>query len=229
MSAYDKSLAAGRAALKIAATRLSSLCRPQPSAELLEGLDERFVPDSGLAEWIYASFINEDARLWNEEHAHLQQARIACLWTNVENRRRMRKIAGTAEISQAQGGAWAKGKHDQQIIEWFGYKPDFLLTFYAPYCADDVIDDATWCALVEHELYHCAQAIDKYGAPKFDQDDQPVWAIRGHDVEEFVGVVARYGVGPASSGVGALVEAARSTPLIAEAAIADVCGTCRKF
>ena len=60
--------------------------------------------------------------------------------------------------------------------------------------------------------------------PKFTQDGRPSFAIRGHDVEEFVGVVARYGA--TAAGVSEMVEAASRGPTIALADIAGVCGTC---
>jgi len=47
---------------------------------------------------------------------------------------------------------------------------------------------------LEHELYHIVQSVDEFGAPKFNRDTgMPTLTLRGHDVEEFVGVVRRYG------------------------------------
>jgi hypothetical protein len=60
--------------------------------------------------------------------------------------------------------------------------------------------------------------------PKFNKAGKPVFAMRGHDVSEFVGVVRRYG--PTASHIDALVEAATSKPLIAQARIARACGAC---
>jgi hypothetical protein len=66
------------------------------------------------------------------------------------------------------GNAWKRGRAEQQLRDWFEADIDFLLTFYAPECAR--LDDRSFCALVEHELYHCAQERDQYGAPKFDRE-----------------------------------------------------------
>jgi len=99
---------------------------------------------------------------------------------------------------------------------------DFLLTFDAVYCAQ--ASDVEWCALVEHELYHCAQETDGFGQPKFTKDGLPKFAMKGHDVEEFVGVVRRYGA--VSPEVQALVEAAKKAPEIAAVHVAQMCGTC---
>ncbi|NRP70767.1 hypothetical protein ILFOPFJJ_01649 [Ensifer psoraleae] len=80
--------------------------------------------------------------------------------------------------------------------------------------------------LVEHELYHAAQETDAFGAPKFSKSTgRPIFTIRGHDVEEFVGVVRRYGADAA--GVRAMVDAANQKPEIARVQIAHPCGTCQ--
>ncbi|HVR48145.1 MAG TPA: putative metallopeptidase, partial [Pseudorhodoferax sp.] len=86
--------------------------------------------------------------------------------------------------------------------------------------------DAEWCALVEHELYHVGQEMDEFGAPKFTREGMPRLCIRGHDVEEFVGVVRRYGVGDPDGAIGRLARAAGAMPEIGRANIAGACGTC---
>ena len=79
-----------------------------------------------------------------------------------------------------------------------GDLPDFLITFNTVYAAE--ADDATWCARCEHELYHCGQAMDRWGSPRFNPfTGLPVFCVRPHDCEEFVGVVKRYG-GQAAAG-----------------------------
>lgn len=201
--------------------------RPMPPANLVsfDSVDDldRFVVAEDLRDWIFETFIAEGADLENPEHAHLAGAEIGVLWTNSANNRRMRSIIGQAELMPPQAfGAWQKARIVQQIEEWFGCLPDFVLTFSAP--AASGMEDASFCALVEHELYHCAQALDQYGMPKFTKAGRPVLAMRGHDVEEFVGVVRRYGT--AAAGVIDMVEAAIARPLIALADISGACGTC---
>jgi Putative phage metallopeptidase len=81
---------------------------------------------------------------------------------------------------------------DDLLTRLLGRIPDFLI----------VLDLAYWNEasplqreiLVHHELLHAAQAKDLFGAPKFDRDGNPVWALRAHDLEEFHDVVRRYGV-----------------------------------
>jgi hypothetical protein len=168
-----------------------------------------------------ATFIADDGALTNVEHAHLQQAHIGVLWTNVPNGRHMRAILGQAEMPMARGGKWAIARHDQQIRAWFGAVPDFLITLDAPFMAD--ADDPSVCALVEHGLLHCAQARDVYGAPRFTKDGRPIFALRGHDVEQFTAIVERYGSD--ATGASEFVRAANAGPTIATARIAGACGT----
>ncbi len=200
--------------------------RPLPPAELLEvsvtNID-RFVPASDLTLWLAETFIEDGGELTNEDHFHLRQASIATLWTTAANSRQGRSVVGQAEVGSPRAmGRWAKARAEQQVREWFGFIPDFILTFSASYAAS--ASDIEFCALVEHELYHCGQERDEWGAPKFRKSGLPAFTMRGHDVEEFVGVVRRYGAD--ASGVRGLVEAASHEPLIARASIAKACGTC---
>lgn len=198
------------------------MTRPLPP-ECMADVEERFEPADDLREWIINTFISDDGELANEDHRHLMDAEIGVLWTNVDNSRNMRSVIGQAELMPPMAmGKWQKARACQQIEDWFDGMPDFILTFYAP--AASVMDDASFCALVEHELYHCGQKRDVHGMPKFGQDGRPSFAIRGHDVEEFVGVVARYGA--AASGVTKMIEAASHSPVVALADIAGACGTC---
>lgn len=205
------------------------LARPRPPERLL-GQDGSctptpFEPAPELEAWARATFIAEDAPLLNEEHAHLREASLGFLWCALPNARQMNAVVGQAEMLSLQGGKWQKARQEMQIEGWFGTLPDFLLTFHADYA--DQCSDAVFCALVEHELYHCGQAKDAWGAPRFSKTTgRPVFTMRGHDVEEFVGVVARYGVGAAAGQTAALVQAANRPAIVCEADIAGACGTC---
>lgn len=200
------------------------MSRPLPPEELIEDVvNDLFVPDDDLRSWIIDTFIAEGGDLTNPDHAHLREALLGVLWTNCDNSRNMRSVIGQAELMPPMAmGKWQRARATQQVVEWFGELPDFLLTLSAPAAA--TMDDASFCALIEHELYHCAQKLDRYGMPAFDKEGQPVFAIRGHDVEEFVGVVARYGA--QAAGVTEMVEAAKRRPLVGLASIAGACGTC---
>lgn len=182
-----------------------------------------FEPDQdGLGEWARKTFINERSPLTNPDHEHLRDASIGWLWANMPSEIRGRRIAGEARIPKDSGARWSQMMGVMQIEDWFGFVPDFLVTIDAQFAA--MADDATFCALVEHELYHCAQALDVNGIPRFNQMGQPVFTMRGHDVEQFVGVVERYGA--VASGVAEMVEAAQRGPIVQDGAISAACGTC---
>lgn len=196
---------------------------PAPDARL-------YLPAPEVVDWLRAEILAEDGAIANREHVHLADADLLAVWTWEPNRRKMRTVCATAEIPRPMGGGWSKGRHLDLIQAWAGRAhydpaPDFLLTFFAPVC--ETLDDASWCALVEHELYHCAQARDEFGQPRFHRDTgRPIFAIRGHDVEEFVGVVRRYGAGASAGSTLELVEAARKRSEVAPASVAAACGVC---
>ncbi|CAD7023202.1 hypothetical protein REJC140_00127 [Pseudorhizobium endolithicum] len=201
-----------------------NVSRPYPPKDMTEDVSIRFEPALDLVEWARASFINDDADLLNEDHAHLRVAHIGALWTNVPNGRHGRRIVGQCEMGLPPAGKWSRARIELQLQQWFGDVPDFLLTFDAEYAS--TCSDVEFCALVEHELYHCGQERDAFGAPKFRKlSGLPAFTLRGHDVEEFVGVVRRYGADAAN--VRALVDAANRGPEISKASIGHVCGTCQ--
>lgn len=199
--------------------------RPRPPEHLIDPVrePEAFVPAHDVTAWIQKNIIG-GGPLYNGDHWHLEDAVIGVLWTNVENGKKGRSIVGTAEVPTGHG--WSGARSFFQLRSWFGELPQFIITLDSVYCA--AIDDASFCALVEHELYHCQIKTNRAGEPLYDEEGRPVPRIQGHDVEEFIGVVERYGAGAASGGVAAMVEVARRRPLIAAADIEEACcGTCR--
>lgn len=143
------------------------------------------------------------------------------MWASSSFAKKGRSVLGQAEQLMIRAGGWQKARQEQQLRDWFGEDPEFLITLAADYCAQ--CTEAEFCALVEHELYHIAQATDRYGAPKFTQEGLPKLQMRSHDVEEFVGVVRRYGAG---EDVQRLIAAASRPPEVAKINIARACGTC---
>jgi hypothetical protein len=189
---------------------------------------DRFIPCPKTLGWTRATFLDPGSSLYNVEHDHLNSAEIGFLWTNAENFKRGKRIVGTAEIATPPPSLpkWAKARWYQQLKEWFGDKDlDFVVTLYAPYFAG--VDEIEQCSGAEHELYHCGQAFDGFGCPKFRKDGRPTFAIRGHDVEEFVGIYRRYGFEAGAGESKALVDIARSTSEITRKNFAGMCGTCQ--
>lgn len=195
--------------------------RPFPPAIALDEENPVFVPAPELRQWVTATFIEGSGPLVNDDHEHLQAAHIGFLWTSHENTKRGRPIAGQAAIPFFQGDFWSKARQTQQLVEWFGVQPDFTITIQSLYAAQ--LGDVDFCALIEHELYHCAQR-EVMGCPAYDKQGRPKWCMKPHDVEEHIGVVRRYGA--VGGGVEQFVIAAQQEPLIARASVASVCGVC---
>ncbi|WP_438279698.1 putative metallopeptidase [Pseudomonas alabamensis] len=195
--------------------------RPSPPADLLDHIFLTLRPGTEVWDWITAEILADTGSLHNPDHAHLLDASIQVLWASQSFAKQGRTVLGQAEQVMHRVGGWQKARQEQQMREWFGEEPQFLITLAADYCAQ--CTDAEFCALVEHELFHIAQATDQYGAPKFTQDGMPKLEMRGHDVEEFIGVVRRYG---ASNDVQQLIDAASRPPEVAKINIARACGTC---
>jgi hypothetical protein len=200
--------------------------RPLPPASLLDmhGLSDfgiRLVPAPHVWKWMQAEILAETGTIHNEDHAHLIDADIAVMWASASFERQGRRVLGQVEQVAFRAGGWQKARMEQQMRDWFGEVPIFIITLAADYCSN--CSDIEFCALIEHELYHLAQATDKYGQPAFTQDGAPKLKLQGHDVEEFVGVVRRYG---ASTEVQAMVDAANKPAEVGKLNISRACGTC---
>ena len=195
--------------------------RPMPPAEFTDPLNNRYLPAPEVLKWARATILTEGGALYNEDHAHLEYADVQFLWAPQGFVKAGRTVLGQCEEVTFRCGPWQKGRQQQQMADWFGMVPDFLITLDASYCL--TCSDAEFCALVEHELYHIAQEMDEFGAPAFNKYGLPKLCMRGHDVEEFIGVVRRYG---ASQEVQRMIDAAKTPPEVARINIARACGTC---
>lgn len=189
-------------------------------------------PAPELEAWAWAELIegagdgSGGGLLHNEDHRVLAdwEARIGWLWMPDALHRKGRRIAGTAQLGRLSGDAWKRAEREAQLVDWFGQVPDFIIRIDAGLHAHLVRTgrrlDAV--AVLDHELYHCRQERDQWNAERFHRDGSPVWGMRAHDVEQFVGVVRRYG--SEAAGVTALVEAAGKTPEIGPAVLDAACG-----
>lgn len=206
----------------------SAIARPMPPASLLpESIDDliftRLAPAPEVGAWVQDTILSETGPLHNPDHTHLPDADLCFLWSSRAFSKQGRTVVGQAEQVMFRAGGWQKARQEQQMREWFGYVPAFIITLAADYCAQ--CSDTEFCALVEHELYHIGQSLDDFGAPKFTKDGLPKLTLRGHDVEEFTGVVRRYGASPE---VARMVEAAKGPIEVSRINIAHACGTCLK-
>ena len=198
--------------------------RPKPPASLMDNPYAVLAPAPDVLEWIRREVLNEGGAIYNQDHRHLIDADLQVLWANNGFTKQGRAVIGQAEQVMFRAGGWQKARQEQQMREWFGDTPTFLITFDGSYA--QTCSDADWCALVEHELYHLAHQKDEFGAPAFTKDGLPKIALQGHDVEEFVAVVRRYGVGDPGGAIAKLASAARGTPEVSRASVAGACGTC---
>lgn len=200
--------------------------RPRPPADLVEILwAMRFRPALDLMQWARETLIDEGAPLHNPDHKHLGKASIGILWASSGYTKAGRRILGlTEDLSMALGSPWKNARAEQQLEEWFGAPPAFLITLDAFYCNE--CSDAEFLALLEHELYHVGHRKDEFGAPCFTKAGLPKLAIRSHDLEEFVGVVARYGIGDPEGPLARMVLAAAKGPTVSNLKVAQACGTC---
>jgi hypothetical protein len=193
--------------------------RPYPPQDLT-----RIQPAEGVGEWVQREILEGDGRIHNPDHVHLLNADLEFLWAPQGFAKQMRSVIGQAEEVMIRAGGWQKLRQEQQMVDWFGRVPKYLITFDARYCAS--CSDVEFCALVEHELYHLAHKVDMFGAPAFTKEGAPKIGIQGHDVEEFTGVVRRYGVGSADGNLAQMIRAAQKAPEVAAIRISQACGTC---
>lgn len=195
--------------------------RPIPPKDLTEKVFTTVIPAPDVWEWVQKEIISDEGSIHNPDHEHLADANIQVMWASSSFGKQGRTVLGQAEKVMHRAGGWQKARAEQQMREWFGEEPEFIITLAADYCAQ--CSDEEFCALVEHELFHIAHKLDKYGSPAFGEDGMPRLEMRGHDVEEFVGVVRRYG---ASLDVQMLIDAASKPPEVARINVARACGTC---
>lgn len=204
--------------------RHSGATRPLPPADLVgedAPLWTTLVPAPEVREWVDLQILQDSGSIHNPDHCHLIDADLEFLWASQAFAKQGRTVLGQCEEVAFRAGGWQKARQEQQFYEWFGRIPKFVITLAADYCSQ--CSDLEFCALVEHELFHIGHALDEFGVPKFTKEGLPKLALRGHDVEEFIGVVQRYGASPQ---VAKMVEAAKQPPDVANTNIARACGTC---
>ncbi|WP_166454782.1 putative metallopeptidase [Duganella aquatilis] len=197
--------------------------RPSPPTAFADPLNCRFAPAPEVLTWARGEILTEGGQLHNPDHAHLEYCDVQFLWAPGSFNKQGRTVIGQCEEMLFRCGPWQKGRQQQQMTDWFGMVPDYLITLDASYCL--TCSDAEFCALVEHELMHIGQEIDEFGSPKFTKEGLPKLTLRAHDIEEFVGVVARYGATPE---IQRLIDAVAAGPTVSSASISRACGTCSR-
>ncbi|HEE5399796.1 TPA: hypothetical protein R7O42_000615 [Acinetobacter baumannii] len=206
--------------------------RPFPPQELIDKADEeeaiRLAPAPDLMNWVIANFLTIGGPLHNPDHDHIaelihdNEKFLAFAWASSACMAKKRMVLGQCEKVMFNQGGWKKARQEQQMRDWFGYVPVYLITIDASYC--DQATDRDFCALIEHELYHIGVERDEDGDPLISEmTGLPKHYLAGHDVEEFVGVVKRWG---ADESVKRLIEVAKQAPFVSDVNISKCCGTC---
>lgn len=206
--------------------------RPFPPQDLIDKAEEdeaiRLAPAPDLMNWVITNFLTIGGPLHNPDHDHIAELLhdneefLACAWASSACVAKKRMVLGQCEKVMFNQGGWKKARQEQQMRDWFGYVPTYLITIDASYC--DQATDRDFCALIEHELYHIGVERDEDGEPLYsDVTGLPKHYLAGHDVEEFVGVVKRWG---ADESVKRLIEVAKQAPFVSDVNISKSCGTC---
>lgn len=197
-----------------------------------------FLPAPELRDWAKTVFLDPDSDLYSGTHQDIAEARVGWLWAGSDCRVRGREVAATAEIPRPPQGvnSWGKERYWRQVEGWFStwweasdegedaepVRPDFIITVHSQ--GWEEWDDTFALSVVKHELLHCMQALDRYGAPRFNaQTGEPIYCLRPHDFEGFVEEIEWFGP---SEDAKRIIEAASRPPRAGRASIASVCGTC---
>ncbi|OTU47238.1 hypothetical protein CAT37_01635 [Acinetobacter pittii] len=206
--------------------------RPFPPTDFIDQADEeeaiRIVPALDLKNWVVANFLTLGGYLHNPDHDHIaemlhdNEGFLAFAWASTAYTRAKRMVLGQCEKVMFQQGGWKKARQEQQMRDWFGTVPTYLITVDASFC--ERANDNEFCALIEHELYHIGVERDDDGEMQFSSSTGlPKHFLAGHDVEEFIGVVKRWG---ANKSVKRLVEVAKNPPFVSDLNISRCCGNC---
>lgn len=206
--------------------------RPFPPQDLIDKAEEdeaiRLAPAPDLMNWVIKNFLTIGGSLHNPDHDHIAELLhdneqfLACAWASSACVAKKRMVLGQCEKVMFNQGGWKKARQEQQMRDWFGYVPVYLITIDASYC--DQATDRDFCALIEHELYHIGVERDEDGEALYSEmTGLPKHYLAGHDVEEFIGVTKRWG---ADESVKRLVEVAKQAPFVSDVNISKCCGTC---
>ncbi|RZG48079.1 putative metallopeptidase [Acinetobacter wuhouensis] len=206
--------------------------RPFPPTDFIDQAEEeeviRLAPAPDLKEWVVANWLTVGGHLHNPDHDHIaellhdDETFLAFAWASSAAVAKKRMVLGQCEKVMINVGGWKKARQEQQMRDWFGFVPVYLITVDASFCENS--NDVEFCRLIEHELYHIGVERDEDGEPICsDVTGLPKHYLAGHDVEVFFGETKRWG---ADANVKRLLEIAKNAPFVSEKNIAACCGNC---
>jgi len=185
-------------------------------------------PAPELKEWVVNNWLTLGGELHNPDHDHIAELLhdneefLAFAWASSAAVAKKRMVLGQCEKVMFNQGGWKKARQEQQMRDWFGFVPQYLITVDAAFC--EQASDRDFCRLIEHELYHIGVERDEDGEIIYsDMTGLPKHYLAGHDVEVFFGETKRWG---ADDSVKRLVEIAKNAPFVSETSIAACCGNC---
>lgn len=117
----------------------------------------------------------------DQHHPELRTARIALAWCTSWRP----DVDGNVVIGKCMK---ASDLH-RELAPW-----DFVILLARWYWRDDRTEPIHRRRLIDHECCHATRMLDKHGEPAEDERGRPVWRTRRHDYEEFVQIIARYGL-----------------------------------
>ncbi|WP_180089421.1 putative metallopeptidase [Acinetobacter sp. YH12219] len=206
--------------------------RPFPPTELLDQAEEedaiRLAPAQELLAWVKDNYLTMGGQLHNPDHDHIAELLhdneefLAFAWASSAAMAKKRMVLGQCEKVMFNQGGWKKARQEQQMRDWFGFVPQYLITIDAAFC--EQTSDREFCRLIEHELYHIGVERDEDGEIIYsDVTGLPKHYLAGHDVEVFFGEIRQHGI---DSSVQRLLDIAKNAPFVSETSIAACCGNC---
>lgn len=88
----------------------------------------RLIPATEIGEWVNQNILSEEGRIHNPDHAHLVDADVAFMWASGSFSKSGRIVLGQCEQVMMLAGGWQKSRMEQQMHEWFGRIPKFIIT-----------------------------------------------------------------------------------------------------
>lgn len=206
--------------------------RPFPPTDLIDQAEEedaiRLAPAPDLKAWVKDNYLTMGGQLHNPDHDHIAELLhdneefLAFAWASSAAMAKKRMVLGQCEKVMFNQGGWKKARQEQQMRDWFGFVPQYLITIDAAFC--EQTSDREFCRLIEHELYHIGVERDEDGEIIYsDMTGLPKHYLAGHDVEVFFGEIRQHGI---DSSVQRLLDIAKNAPFVSETNIAACCGNC---
>lgn len=145
--------------------------RPFPPTDLIDQAEEeeaiRLAPAPELKEWVVKNWLTLGGELHNPDHDHIAELLhdndefLAFAWASSAAVAKKRMVLGQCEKVMFNVGGWKKARQEQQMRDWFGFVPQYLITVDAAFC--EQASDREFCRLIEHELYHIGVERDEDG------------------------------------------------------------------